>query len=477
MGGNHHHRRSRNAQNSSSPPIGGNSGGNNKSNRKSLSTFTSTTNSNNNSNHHRNVNADQYHQFKLLMMEGTPGSTKNQILCLVFTILSFMTLIIVIGIALGMTVSVHYFEQQNPVAAVAGAGGKFLTPQLLYSNYHGGLSSSSPSVRVTMLDADIAASNVIHKDGIHSWFDLGKVITTTDSGQLSVLMVVQEEMPVHATPLWSTSPTQRFDITTNGLGYDPGLSIAEYNTSHDDSSATAIPMTLEQAEKVLPGYTEYLSRQPKLKARQPIYRPSLCPDGNSYGFQDWYTLRAAVQEANYLAAERFMKWNEYFATHLVTSFEDESLYYEHDVIFRICPQSVLKSTSQRHSIIINSENIVLECDGCIIDVRGTHFAFGSNAKNVLVRGITFESATSSSLTFFHDGAEATFEDCTWINNVGAQSHLGSVADVNSTSIVNFYRCEIGFRKKSQQRSWWGRWRWRGPMVATKSTSSLSIRSN
>jgi hypothetical protein len=110
-----------------------------------------------------------------------------------------------------------------------------------------------------------------------------------------------------------------------------------------------------------------------------------------------------------------------------------------------------------------------ECDDCIIDVKGTHLAFGSNAKNVLVRGITFQSATSSSVTFYHDGA---FEDCTWINNLGAQSNLGSVADLNSTSIVNFYRCEIGFQKKS----WWWKWWW-GPMVATKSTSSLSIRSN
>jgi hypothetical protein len=46
--------------------------------------------------------------------------------------------------------------------------------------------------------------------------------------------------------------------------------------------------------------------------------------------------------------------------------------------------------------VINSENIVLECEGSIIDVKGTHLAFGSNAKNVLVRGLTFQSAASSS---------------------------------------------------------------------------------
>jgi hypothetical protein len=45
----------------------------------------------------------------------------------------------------------------------------FLTPHLLYSNYHGGLSSFSPSVKVAMLEADIAASNVTYKDGIYSF--------------------------------------------------------------------------------------------------------------------------------------------------------------------------------------------------------------------------------------------------------------------------------------------------------------------
>jgi hypothetical protein len=55
------------------------------------------------------------------------------------------------------------------VASVASGGGIFLTPHLLYSNCHGGLSSFSPSVKVAMLYADIAASNVTYKDGIYSF--------------------------------------------------------------------------------------------------------------------------------------------------------------------------------------------------------------------------------------------------------------------------------------------------------------------
>lgn len=96
---------------------------------------------------------------------------------------------------------------------------------------------------------------------------------------------------------------------------------------------------------------------------------------------------------------------------------------------------------------MNAENVVVECDdGCTIDVGGTHLAFGPHAKNVLVRGITFRGARSSSLTFFHDGADATFEDCSWIGNSGISGKYGAVADVNSTSSVKFHRCEIGHGK-------------------------------
>jgi hypothetical protein len=181
------------------------------------------------------------------------------------------------------------------------------------------------------------------------------------------------------------------------------------------------------------------------------------------GFNDWKTLKSAVQEANSISAERFMKWSEYFATNNVSAFYDDSLYYEEDIVFTICPGATLRA--RKGPIMINAENVVLECDGtCTIDVGGTHLSFGSNAKNVLVRGITFKSASSSSLTFFYDGADVSFEDCSWINNRGSNDKFGSVADINSTSIVNFHRCEIGLAAKN---SFIG--------SSTGTTSSLSIR--
>jgi len=112
-----------------------------------------------------------------------------------------------------------------------------------------------------------------------------------------------------------------------------------------------------------------------------------------------------------------------------------------------------------------SENVVLECKGsCVVDVGGTHLAFGANAKNILIRGITFRRASTSSLTFFHDGADASFEDCSWINDSGISNYFGSIANVNSTSIVNFYRCEIGLGKKHIAMG-----------TTSASTNSLSIR--
>lgn len=160
--------------------------------------------------------------------------------------------------------------------------------------------------------------------------------------------------------------------------------------------------------------------------------PTLCPDGETIGFSDWNTLKSAIQEANRLSAENFLKYNQWIA-----QFDDEppntkrdpSLYYERDSFFVICPDITLKA--RKGPIFINAENIVLECDGCTIDVGASHLAFGSHAKNVLVRGITFRGAQTSSLTFYQDGADAAFEDCYWYGNA-ATGKSGAVADVNST---------------------------------------------
>lgn len=205
-----------------------------------------------------------------------------------------------------------------------------------------------------------------------------------------------------------------------------------------------------------------------IELRKTTVHPTLCRDGVTVGFSDWPTLKAAVQEANAMSAERFLRWNQYFATAEGQNFgvfEDGSLYYEDDVIFTICPGATLKS--RRGPIYINAENIIIDCEYCIIDVRGTHLSFGPHAKNVLVRGITFRGAQTSSLTFYHDGAEASFEDCYWSGNVG-NGKVGAVADVNSTSSVAFYRCEIADTKYTPTRG-------RGSQTGV--ASSLTIRGN
>ena len=61
-----------------------------------------------------------------------------------------------------------------------------------------------------------------------------------------------------------------------------------------------------------------------------------------------------------------MKWSAYFA-HVessFTGFEDDSLYYEEDIIFTICPDSTLRA--RRGTVFINAENIIMECKGCTI---------------------------------------------------------------------------------------------------------------
>eukprot|EP00592_Proboscia_alata_P023087 CAMPEP_0194408564 /NCGR_PEP_ID=MMETSP0176-20130528/6387_1 /TAXON_ID=216777 /ORGANISM="Proboscia alata, Strain PI-D3" /LENGTH=613 /DNA_ID=CAMNT_0039208683 /DNA_START=93 /DNA_END=1934 /DNA_ORIENTATION=+ len=144
------------------------------------------------------------------------------------------------------------------------------------------------------------------------------------------------------------------------------------------------------------------------------------------------------------------------------------------------------------AIFINAEDVIIECDGCVVDLSphlttnsgstsstkslhrqrrgttwgynydtsssgssglndGTHFAFGPHAKGAMVRGLTLMGATTSSLTFHHHGAEATFEDCTWINNAGGLGgNAGAVADLNSTSSVSFFRCDISDLKQAPQ---------------------------
>jgi hypothetical protein len=436
-----HHQQHQNQQNhrnhSDCSGSGQGSGINNNNNRGSSGYITI------HSNHH--VKDDPNLNAALQQVEG--GS--KEILMFILAIACSIVLAMLVGIAAGMTISIHYFENQSPVV-----GGK-MSPQDQYLIYSG----PSAFQKVTILDPSIASSNVIQRD--RDGLDLGKVITTSASGQLNVLMVVEETTPLH--PELEFIQNQGSASATDnkgGAGVDDGTDSSEQGSS----SRKSTPLTMDQAEALSPGYAHWKRSQPHIELREPTVLPTICNDGRTLGFDSWTKLRAAVQEANSISAERFMKWSEYFATNAFSAFDDDRLYYEEDVIFTICPGATLRA--RKGPIFINAENVVLECTGlCVVDVGGTHLAFGPNAKNTLVRGITFKRARTSSLTFFHDGADASFEDCSWIDNRGINSKFGSVADVNSTSVVNFYRCEIGVGTKKPLSG-----------MHSGSSSSLSIRS-
>jgi len=375
-------------------------------------------------------------------LQEVDGDGGGEITLVLLIVVISVILAMVIGVAAGMTISIHYFENQNPTVMLGGMKTNPRDSPLLYSG------QSGVYQKVTTLDPVIASSNIVQRNGL----DLGKVITATATGQLNVLMVVDEITPLHSN---SENTQHHIDIDKTANDYKSNL---DYAGGSKESK-----MTREQAEKIAPGYSKWESSQPNIELRQPTALPLLCSDGVTLGFDSWAKLRTAVQEANSISAERYMKWNEYFATHSFTAFQDDRLYYEEDVIFSICPGTVLRA--RKGPIFINAENVVLECEGkCVVDVGGTHLAFGANAKNILIRGIAFRRASASSLTFFHDGADVSFEDCSWINEYGINNYIGSIANVNSTSIINFYRCEIGLGGKMITMG-----------TSSATTNSLSIR--
>lgn len=217
------------------------------------------------------------------------------------------------------------------------------------------------------------------------------------------------------------------------------------------------------------------------------HQPTLCQDGITYGFSDLGTLRNAIHELNDAYNHAVSRWNHYnsalseyelirtkhshqhFGVHVPggqdggqpgeIEIEAPPSLPQHlfDILeiepdsFVICPHVTLRPPLGRYMPIhINAEDVVVECDSCVIDTPGTHFSFGQYAKNIVVRGITLMGATESSVIFRNNGAEVSFEDCYWVNNQSIGMH-GAVADMNSTSTVKFYRCEISDVKQTPPR--------------------------
>ena len=196
------------------------------------------------------------------------------------------------------------------------------------------------------------------------------------------------------------------------------------------------------------------------------YRPSICKDGYTYGYSDWQTLQKAVHELGDAYSMAVQHWEDYNAAlseyemirflHYQSGSSLESPGQEYaqkadvqpppplpgymlDFLelspdpFEICPKASLRPPmhGRQTAITVNAEDVVIQCDSCIINSPGTHFAFGPHAKNVHLRGLTLMGATASSVIFRHDGAEVSFEDCFWANNDGIGMN-GAVADMNST---------------------------------------------
>ena len=401
--------------------------------------------------------------------------TWKELMYLVLAIVILAGLSILMGVSAGITISIHYFDTHTSPSF----------PRLEARERDLG-----PHQRVTTVDYSIVSSNVLQHPSVGTPtsrsptdindLTLGRVITMSKSGQRKVLMVVEETIPLGA-----GDNETRAHSPENGHTQTDGIS-----SSSDEGDYHA------RFQGKYKPFRHHSPPDSRFQLSSSTVYPTICSDGVTIGYDDWYTLKAAIEELNGLAAERFMKWNEYFAS-LDTSgnnptasprFHNDASdnphlrpnspyneaflrqYYDDDAVFTVCPGSTLRA--RKGPIFVNAENIIIECGDpeeyyhkhsgerssyqsisypvslemptCTFDVGGTHLSFGPSARNILVRGLAFQSATSSSLAFHYNGAQASFEDCVWVNNAGIPGgKYGAVADVNSTSNLNFYRCEIG----------------------------------
>jgi hypothetical protein len=332
-------------------------------------------------------------------------------MCLV--LFAFACISIFAGIAAGISISVHYYETPENV-------------DLRMLNYPA-LDSVSPH-RVTILDPAIASSNRLHP--FKSEDELRRVIHTSTNGQKTLLPIVEESPIMNAADSSSAPPS-------SSSAHADRASVPVF-----DETASSFPQRPRYPVMIL---DEWLREQPKL-----------CSDRKTMGYDSWTSLRSAVRDINRYSAHRFDRWHDYFtaveemmaspelypngAMLNPASFADDRMYYEERIVLTICPGAVLKP-SRRHAIFINTESVMIECEGCQVVGGSTHLSFGPAAQNTVIRGILFKMAGSSSLLFYHDGAEVAFEDCTWIVRENRKtSSLGAIAEVNSTSLISFSRC-------------------------------------
>lgn len=317
--------------------------------------------------------------------------------CELSLLLAVMLSAIVLSAFLGFiaitSLTIHYNLQEVTVASMIlrGQNGPLPPPALVLM----ASTSQGKPMRSTIRDTRIASVDDSSRERFF-------IETSPETGKQSVLMVMEKSLQINAS---SEEHKRRWDESRKSFSKDPPrMDFYQWTRIH----------------------------------------PRICSDGKTIGYSSWHDLKAAVQEANSFSAERFVRNSAHFAHADVNGFMDNPLmYYEDETILTICPNTVLKANYG--TIFVNAENIRIECSGCSVEVGGSHLSFGPYAKNVLIRGIYFRKAVTSSLVFYYDGAEVSFEDCRWIDNEAVHNKVGSVADVNSSSVVQFRRCAVGKR--------------------------------
>jgi hypothetical protein len=370
----------------------------------------------------------------------------NEILALCFMLLTFAICSIVVGVAAGVSISIHYYESPENLDQRRIAVAKIATDNTQFWD------SRVSTQTVTSLDPAI----LIYSKNYYPSNGERVVHTDTSTGMRIPLNVVVES------PTLSTDA--RYTPQSNGTHRDDQNNDENfYQNEH-----TLSPPTFTSNEN---NFDIWLYNPPKL-----------CADSKTMGYDSWSSLRHALNDVNRYSAQRSERWLMYFtslATIKASSssiidtalghpstiiqggipiFDDDNLYYEEQFTFTICPGTVLHAGA--HPLVVDTESVTIQCDGCTINGGDSHISFGSAAKNTIIRGITFQNSKRSSILLHHNGAEVTFEDCVWfVANIDSdmrQRHimpgLSEITNVNSSSILNFYRCST--IQPKLPRFWW-----------------------
>jgi hypothetical protein len=354
----------------------------------------------------------------------------KEMLTLCVILLCFAGCSIIVGVAAGVSISIHYYESPENV-----------DHRRLSQHWEEGVTPSTTQ-HVTRLDPTIAAS----LSTAHAPYSFApdavplRVMHTSTTGFRSVLHLVEESPSLGN----RNDFHQTLSNSTHGLdGEDGGW--------YDPPSVKETP---PHWDMVLDDWL--------------LHPPKLCSDSQTLGYDSWRSLRLALQDANRYSAHRFEQWMHYFSAlsppDLWTAsrgndgyflpptnlpyFHDNRLYYEEPFVFTICPGVTLHA--DREPLLLDTESLTLECVGCTISGGTSHISFGPDAKNAHIRGIRFQSSSRSSVLLQQNGADVVFEDCTWVlpyrKPPGARpsiiSGLPAIAQVNSSSTVKFYRCYL-----------------------------------